>query len=86
VSFIKFIFILDLDILLNKKHPPTRQRRQRTNFTDETIQALDVHFNQNPYPDIYERECLAKQFNTTEDRIQVIIFFIRYFLKDFLIN
>ena len=48
-----------------------RQRRQRTNFNDETIEALDVYFAKNPYPDINERESIAKELKTNEDRIQV---------------
>jgi hypothetical protein len=58
-------------MLLNQNHPPARQRRQRTNFTDDTLKALDVQFQQNPYPDINERERLAREFGATEDRIQV---------------
>ena len=48
-----------------------RQRRQRTNFNDETIDALDIYFAKNPYPDINERESIAKELHTSEDRIQV---------------
>ena len=48
-----------------------RQRRQRTNFNEETIDALDVYFTKNPYPDINERESIAKELHTSEDRIQV---------------
>ena len=48
-----------------------RQRRQRTNFNEETIDALDVYFAKNPYPDINERESIAKELHTSEDRIQV---------------
>jgi hypothetical protein len=83
--FSTFIILLfkDLDILLNKKQPPTRQRRHRTTFSDATLQALEVQFNQNPYPDIYERECLAKDFQTTEDRIQVRIqLYLKYKYKN----
>ena len=48
-----------------------RQRRQRTNFNDDTIEALDVYFAKNPYPDINEREAIARELKTNEDRIQV---------------
>jgi hypothetical protein len=57
--------------LLSNANPPMRQRRQRTNFNDETIEALDVYFAKNPYPDINERESIAKELHTSEDRIQV---------------
>ena len=58
-------------MLLTKQNPPLRQRRQRTNFNEEAIERLDEAFNRNPYPDINEREQLAKELKTTEDRIQV---------------
>jgi hypothetical protein len=57
--------------LLSNANPPMRQRRQRTNFNDDTIEALDVYFAKNPYPDINERESIAKELHTSEDRIQV---------------
>lgn len=60
-----------LDILLCKSQPPIRQRRQRTNFTEQVIEKLDEFFAKNPYPDINEREQIAKLLNTTEDRVQV---------------
>ncbi len=58
-------------MLLSKLNPPTRARRQRTNFSDEAIQSLEESFNINPYPDINEREHLAQMLNSSEDRIQV---------------
>lgn len=60
-----------LDILLCKSQPPVRQRRQRTNFTEQVIDKLEEFFSKNPYPDINEREQMAKMLNTTEDRVQV---------------
>ena len=64
-------FKIDLNALLSHTNPPMRQRRQRTNFNDETIEALDVFFAKNPYPDINDREAIAKELKTNEDRIQV---------------
>lgn len=58
-------------MLLKRKNPPVRQRRQRTNFDENAIDYLDKMFIKNPYPDINEREELARSLNTTEDRIQV---------------
>ena len=60
-----------MDLLLTKSNPPLRQRRQRTNFSEQVIDALEDAFTKNPYPDINERESLALQFKTTEDRVQV---------------
>lgn len=60
-----------LESLLCHNNPPIRQRRQRTNFNDEAISALDEAFSKNPYPDINEREALSRELKTTEDRIQV---------------
>ncbi|RNA08104.1 homeobox goosecoid, partial [Brachionus plicatilis] len=61
----------NLDILLCKSQPPVRQRRQRTNFTEEVIEKLEEFFLKNPYPDINEREQMAKLLCTNEDRVQV---------------
>jgi hypothetical protein len=66
-----------VDYLL-QNNPPLRQRRQRTNFNDVAIALLEKTFVANPYPDINEREALARQLNTTEDRIQVCVIFKRY--------
>ena len=66
-----FILLADLEILLSQSNPPLRQRRQRTNFNDEAIQSLEEAFAKNPYPDINEREEMARELKTTEDRIQV---------------
>lgn len=60
-----------MDQLLSQSNPPLRQRRQRTNFNEAAIESLDIAFAKNPYPDINEREALAKVLSTTEDRIQV---------------
>lgn len=60
-------------MLLNQQNPPLRQRRQRTNFNEDALMRLDEAFNKNPYPDINERESLARELKTTEDRIQVRI-------------
>jgi hypothetical protein len=57
--------------LLSTSNPPIRQRRQRTNFDEDAISKLDQLFIKNPYPDINERDAIAKQLKTTEDRIQV---------------
>jgi len=57
--------------LLSQSNPPLRQRRQRTNFSDQALQSLEDSFALNPYPDINERESLALRLKATEDRIQV---------------
>ncbi|CAF0726391.1 unnamed protein product [Brachionus calyciflorus] len=61
----------NLDLLLCQSQPPVRQRRQRTNFSEDVTEILDDFFKKNPYPDINEREQMAKQLNTSEDRVQV---------------
>ncbi len=68
---IKYIFKIDLDALLSQSNPPLRQRRQRTNFNEEAIIQLEEIFAANPYPDINEREQMARRLRTTEDRVQV---------------
>ena len=61
----------DLDAILLQSNPPLRQRRQRTNFNDDALNSLEEAFAKNPYPDINERETIALQLKTTEDRVQV---------------
>ena len=58
-------------MLLSQSNPPLRQRRQRTNFNDEALSSLEEAFAKNPYPDINEREQMARELKTTEDRVQV---------------
>ncbi len=65
-----YYLLKDLEKLL-QSNPPLRLRRQRTNFNETAIQILDQHFSQNPYPDINEREAIAHELNTSEDRVQV---------------
>ena len=60
-----------MDAILLQSHPPLRQRRQRTNFNDEALNSLEEAFAKNPYPDINERETIARELKTTEDRVQV---------------
>jgi hypothetical protein len=48
-----------------------RARRARTNFNNNALTYLEDIFKTNQYPDITEREKLAKKIDTTEARIQV---------------
>lgn len=57
--------------MLSQSNPPLRQRRQRTNFNEDALDSLEEYFVKNPYPDINERETMARMLKTTEDRIQV---------------
>ncbi|CAF0843241.1 unnamed protein product [Brachionus calyciflorus] len=58
-------------LILNKAQPPVRQRRQRTNFDQSVVSELEKLFLKNPYPDINEREQMARDLKTSEDRVQV---------------
>jgi hypothetical protein len=60
---------------LSTKHPiRNSHRRSRTNYTSDQLNAMEIMFSTNRYPDFNSRTALADAIDLNEARIHVSIY------------
>lgn len=60
-----------------------RKRRHRTIFSEEQLDILEKAYAAAHYPDVNMREKLALQCDLKEERVEVLFFFLKFYLKKF---